>query len=75
VAARRWIERLRERARAAAAVPLAGRKTPELGREDIREVLMRTYRIIYRVRAEGIQVLTVIEGRRLLRPEGVPDDE
>jgi toxin ParE1/3/4 len=66
VAARRWVERLRERARAAAAVPLSGRKTPEFDREDIREVLVRTYRIIYRVREGEIQVLTVIEGRRLL---------
>jgi plasmid stabilization system protein ParE len=74
-AARRWIERLRERARAAAAVPLAGRKTPELDREDIREVLVRTYRIIYRVRQGGIQVLTVLEGRRLLQPAALARDE
>ncbi|HVG60551.1 MAG TPA: type II toxin-antitoxin system RelE/ParE family toxin [Hyalangium sp.] len=69
LAARRWVERLRERARAAAAVPLAGRKTPEFDREDIREVLVRTYRIIYRVREGEIQVLTVLEGRRLLGSE------
>lgn len=69
VAARRWVERLRERARTAAAVPLAGRKTPEFDREDIREVLVRTYRIIYRVREGEIHVLTVIEGRRLLGSE------
>jgi toxin ParE1/3/4 len=69
LAARRWVERLRERARAAAAVPLAGRKTPEFDREDIREVLLRTYRIIYRVREGEIQVLTVLEGRRLLGSE------
>jgi toxin ParE1/3/4 len=69
VAARRWVEQLRERARAAAAVPLAGRKTPEFDREDIREVLVRTYRIIYRVREGEIQVLTVLEGRRLLGSE------
>jgi toxin ParE1/3/4 len=75
MAARQWIERLREHARAAAAVPLAGRMTPEFGREDIREVLVRTYRIIYRVRQGEIQVLTVIEGHRLLRPEGVADEE
>src|SRR5688572_27040959 len=69
LAARRWVERLRERARAAAAIPLAGRKTPEFDREDIREVLLLTYRIIYRVRADEIQVLTVLEGRRLLGAE------
>lgn len=32
---------------------------PEKGRPDIREVFLRTYRIVYRVREDGIVVLTV----------------
>lgn len=62
--ARAWVEKLRERA-PAAATPQAGRVVPELGRVDVREVLLRTYRIVYAVRAEGIDVLTVFEGHRL----------
>jgi hypothetical protein len=37
-----------------------------MGREDIREVFLRSYRIVYRVRGRGIEVLTIFEGRRLL---------
>ena len=60
-AARQWVERLRERARQAATTPQAGRMVPELRREDIREVFLRTYRIVYRVREQTIDVLTVFE--------------
>jgi len=67
-AARAWVERLRDRARKAAQAPLTGRVVPELGRDDVREVFLRTYRIVYRVREDEIHVLTVFEGHRLLPP-------
>ncbi len=38
---------------------------PELGRDDVRETFLRSYRIVYRVVPEGIVVLTVFEGHRL----------
>ena len=72
-AARAWIKRLRERARLAASMPFAGRVVPEHGREDVREVLVRSYRIIYRLDADQMIVLTVIEGHRLLRPSMVEE--
>ena len=68
-AARRWVERLRQRARDAAETPLFGRKVPEVDREDVREVLLRGYRIVYRIHASEIRVLTVFEGHRLLPRE------
>ncbi len=68
-AARRWVDQLRERARAAADAPLAGRRVPEVGRDDIREVLLKSYRIVYAVREGEIRVLTVFEGHRLLRDD------
>ena len=67
-AARAWIKRLRERARLAAANPLAGRVVPERNDAKVREVLVRSYRIIDRVEAKEIIVLTVLEGHRQLRP-------
>jgi toxin ParE1/3/4 len=67
-AARGWVKRLRARARLAASMPLAGRVVPEQRREDVREVFVRSYRIIYRVQDDGMVVLAVIEGHRLLRP-------
>lgn len=65
-AARAWVERLRERAANVADIPRAGRVVPELGRDDVREVFLRSYRIVYRVGPKGIVVLTVFEGHRVL---------
>ena len=69
VAARRWVERLREKARGAAATPLAGRVVPEWERDDVREVFLSSYRIVYRIQDDAIHVLTVFEGHRLLPVE------
>ena len=73
-AARRWIARLQERARNVAPVPLSGRKVPELDRDDVREVLLGNYRIVYRLFPKHIEVLTVFEGHRLFPAEAVPSD-
>jgi len=72
-AAQRWIARLVEQAELAAATPLGGRVVPELGRADVRDVLLRTYRIIYRVAGNDIRILTVFEGHRRLRPDDIED--
>ena len=74
VAAARWIGRLRERAGLAADHPQGGRVVPEFGRADVREIFVRTYRIVYRVLPDEIHVLTVFEGSRLLRPSDIADD-
>ena len=65
-AAVRWIATLRKRARIAAELPRAGRRVPEPRRDDIREVIVRNYRIVYRAAATGILVLVVFEGHRQL---------
>lgn len=64
-AARTWIEELRSQARNAAMYPLAGRTVPEMDRDDVREVLVRTYRIAYLITNTEIHVLTVFDGLRL----------
>jgi len=48
---------------------MAGRRVPEIGRDDIREVLKRSYRIVHRVRGDRLEVLTVFEGHRLFPPD------
>ncbi len=63
-AAERWIGTLIAAAANVAGSPLAGRCVPELGRNDVREVFKRTYRIVYRVREKRIEILTVFEGHR-----------
>jgi toxin ParE1/3/4 len=49
VAAARWIDKLMERARKAALMPFTGRVVPEFKVEHLREVFVRTYRIVYRI--------------------------
>jgi toxin ParE1/3/4 len=47
--------------------PLLGRMVPETANSEIRELLYRKYRLVYRVRPKIIEILTVFEGHRLLR--------
>jgi toxin ParE1/3/4 len=42
---------------------------PEYEAPDIREVIERPYRIIYRIKADQIDVLAVVHGAQLLPPE------
>jgi toxin ParE1/3/4 len=74
-AALRCVEQLVKRMSAVAELPFTGRQVPEFGREDIREVLVRGYRIVYAVRKSQILVLAVHHERRLLRPDVLADAE
>jgi len=49
--------------------PLSGRVVPEVGDESLREVIYRNYRIVYRLRPEIIEIVTVFHAARLLRLE------
>lgn len=46
--------------------PEMGRAVPEFNDEVIREVIVGNYRVIYRVRADAVEILTVFHGARLL---------
>ena len=63
------IDRLTRRAEGIGEFPNAGRKVPECRLDTLRQVLERPYRIIYRIRAEEIEVVTIMHYRQLL-----PDD-
>ena len=43
-----------------------GRIVPEFGIENIREIIVGSYRVIYRIRDEDVQILTVHHGAQLL---------
>lgn len=47
--------------------PLLGRTVPEIAKPDIRELIFRKYRIVYRLKEDCIEILTVFEGHMLLR--------
>jgi plasmid stabilization system protein ParE len=40
---------------------------PELGRPEVREFIEWPYRLIYRVRPDAIETLSILHGRRELR--------
>lgn len=63
-AARRWAQKLAALAEHAAALPFAGRQVPEFGRDDIREVIKRGYRVMCRVSDELVEIVAVMEGHR-----------
>ena len=61
-----WIERLLNRGEQIADQPRSGRVVPEYQLDTIREVFEGAYRIIYRVRAHQIDVLTIRHGAQPL---------
>jgi len=50
--------------------PRSGRVVPELGRDDLREIIVGDYRIVYRLEPDAAVLLTVFRGSRLL-PIGI----
>lgn len=63
---KRLVDRITRRSEQIALHPLSGRKVPEYDAADIRELIEKPYRIIYRIKPEQIDVVAVIHGARLL---------
>ena len=51
--------------------PKKGRIVPELSLENIRELLYQNYRIVYLVKKNSVDILTVFEGHQLLKKEEI----
>jgi plasmid stabilization system protein ParE len=51
-----------------ATFPYSGRVVPEQGDNAIREIILGSYRIVYRVQDDAVQILTVCHGSRLFDP-------
>ena len=47
--------------------PLSGRIVPEVGDQRLREIIHGNYRIVYRVRPDRVEIVTVVHGARLFR--------
>jgi toxin ParE1/3/4 len=60
------IDKLTRRSEQIAAFPLSGRMVSEYMDENIREVIDRPYRIIYRIHTDRIDILAVIHGAQEL---------
>ena len=66
-----FVRRLRESVNRLKEFPESGQVVPELGRNDIRELLRGSYRIIYRVGQDRIDILAVYHSARLLDADGL----
>jgi plasmid stabilization system protein ParE len=53
-------------------LPYQGRKVPELNEEYIRELGLYSYRIIYEIKTDHVEILAVIHKRRDFAPEDLP---
>ncbi len=67
------VDRLTRRCLQIEAFPFSGQMVPEYQREDIREVLEYSYRLIYQVSSEKTWVLTVLHGSTTL-PDSIPQE-
>ena len=59
-----FVERIILAAERLADHPKVGRVVPEANNENVREILYQRYRIIYRVKGDSIEMLSVIHGAR-----------
>jgi plasmid stabilization system protein ParE len=56
------------------AFPRSGRVVPEIGQEDLHEIIFGSYRIVYVVSEDEVNILTVFHATRPLRPSDLPGD-
>ena len=62
-----FVDQLIEQAELLSGKPRMGRTVPELATPGIRELIFKKYRIVYRLKVNCIEILTVFEGHRMLR--------
>ena len=71
VSAIEFVDKLISAAETIVDYPEKGRIVPELSLKNIRELIYKNYRIVYLIRRNSIDILTVFEGHQLLKKEEV----
>ncbi len=64
--AAKFINKLIERGEKIKEYPYKGRVVAEFSVSEIREVFVKSYRIVYRISEDQIEILTVFEGHQML---------
>lgn len=64
--AKRFLERIFEAVEKLLDHPRIGRPVPEADQDDVRELILQGYRIIYRIKPDLVQIIAVIHGSRNL---------
>lgn len=66
MAAERWVRGLFHAVHLLGRFPRRGRMVPELSRSDVRELIYRDHRVVYRVSTRLVEIVTVRHARRQL---------
>lgn len=61
--AHRWARMVEAKVARLSRFPLSGRVVPEVRRDEIREILVGSYRVIYKVE-KGVSILTIFHGAK-----------
>jgi plasmid stabilization system protein ParE len=70
-AAEKWVKTLFSKVEQLKASPEIGRIVPEIENNQFREVIYGNYRVIYRIEAEQISILTIRHGKQILPIEEI----
>jgi plasmid stabilization system protein ParE len=72
--AKKVVQDIREKTDILEQLPKRGKKIPELNDDQVRELSLYSYRIIYEIREQGIFVLAVAHKRRDLKSGDIHRD-
>ncbi len=67
--AKRVIQEIAEKANTLAELPHLGRVVPEIGEDNVREISMYSYRIMYEVMSDTLVIHGIIHKRRHFKPD------
>ncbi|MDP9193783.1 MAG: type II toxin-antitoxin system RelE/ParE family toxin [Acidobacteriota bacterium] len=67
-AAVKWLDGLFESTDGLGMFPESGQVVPEVATRDYRQIIYQSHRVIYRIEAKRISILTVRRSKRLLDP-------
>ncbi len=56
------VDALTQRSEQLSHFPRSGRRVPEYDAPDVREIIIRPYRLVYRIKSNQIDVLSVLHG-------------
>ena len=70
-AALKFVEKLISMGESIVENPERGRIVPELSISEIREIVYKNYRIVYLLKKNSVDILTVFESHRLLKKEEI----
>lgn len=64
-------QNLAEKTELLAEFPEMGRIVPEIGEDSVRELFVYSYRLIYEVSPDGIEILAIVHGKKDFSPDDI----